>query len=330
LAWRDLREQAALAARGPEAWMQSVGLPEHLSHSQISTLADCGAKYFMQRSETLGVRERPEWATTGGSAFHNAVEWFERLVLEAGTRQAVSDRIALAGGLQVVWSGALHAEIADVAAANPDFAANDWRASKKGAEGYTWWLINGQTMLERYAAARLAELAQPWREPLMVPQAGQPAPAPAFELPFEMQIEGVPFRGVIDQVWLVTGSSDTAMRRGDLLIDDLKTGASDPDESQLREYALAVHRLAGVLEPGGRIWGRFYDARKGTWSEPQLLIGADEHGVQHGADAAEELAFKVEYAAAQKQSGRFMPRQSNYCNGCSVKHACPIFATKSA
>lgn len=323
LTWRDLRDMADRAARGPETWMESVGLPEHLSHSQMSTLIDCPTKYLAQRSETLGVLERPEWATTGGSAFHAAAEWFERLVLEVKTVQYVRDRLALAGGVEAVWSSALHTEIADVAAANPDFAIDEWRASSKGAEGYTWWLVNGQTMLQRYIDHRLTELQQPWRTPLWI---NGETEKPALELEYVLDVEGTPVKGIIDQVWIVTGSSDFGFRRGDLLVEDLKAGRTDPDEAQLREYALYLSR---VVAPNVRIWGRFYNARKAEWSMPQLLIDEVSHTARNES-AWDELAFKVEDANRKKRSGSFAPRKSNYCNGCSVKHACPIFATLTA
>lgn len=324
LTWRDLRDLADRAARGPETWMEVVGLPEHLSHSQMSTLTDCPTKYLAQRSETLGVLQRPEWATTGGSAFHAAAEWLERLIIEVKTVQYVRDRLKLAGGVEVIWSNALHAEIADVAAANPAFTVEEWRASNKGAEGYTWWLVNGQTMLQRYTDHRLAELQQPWRS---IGWTTGGAEVPMIELAYSMDVEGTEIKGVIDQVWVVTGSSDTDMRRGDLIVEDLKAGRTDPDDAQLREYALYLSRGAGFRDV--RVWGRFYDARKGLWSAPQLLMTGDPTAPRD-TSAWDELAFKVEDANRKKCSGSFAPRKSPYCNGCSVKHACPIFATLTA
>jgi len=59
------------------------------------------------------------------------------------------------------------AALATVAAANPDFAMDEWRASSKGAEGYTWWLVNGRLAFPSWRCAewqREFEAAFPYEE----------------------------------------------------------------------------------------------------------------------------------------------------------------------
>jgi hypothetical protein len=144
---------------------------------------------------------------------------------------------------------------------------------------------------------------------------------PALEHEFVMDVEGVPFKGVIDQVWEVTAPHG-GMLPGDLLIDDIKSGSTPPEREQLEEYALWLSRFGGGHDR--RIWGRFVDVRNNEIvSAPviELLSGQTDAG---GSEAWERLAFQVADTAQVKASGSFAPRRNNYCNGCPVKHACPI------
>lgn len=296
--------------------VKALGLPEHLSHSQVSTLADCGTKYLLQRSKLLGVVEVPQWAFIGGNAFHRAVELFEQLVAEVESAAFVKDRWNALGGSGEVWRKAFGQVVTETAIANPLVGMDMWRASKRGLENYTWWLVEGEAMVERYYATRLAELDAPWR--LIRHSAGY-LPAPMIEHEYAMDVGVVPFKGVIDQVWNVTADHGP-MRPGDILIDDAKSGATVPgDTAQLGEYALWLQRFGGG--EGKRIWGRFYDARKGTWSDPIDLLKRHPWA---------RFAYEVAAADRKKRSGVFEPRPSSFCGGCSVKHACPIFATLPA
>jgi hypothetical protein len=326
ISWGDLRDMLGKDRRG-------AGLPVHLSHSQMNTIEECGLKYVMQRDEQLGVVEIPQWALIGGNAFHAAVEWFERMVAEVGQLQRVKDRLltfarerspgaqaAEAG--ELLWQWAFGQLITETALKSP-VPQDQWRASKQGAEGYTFWLINGGDYVQRYLDARLAELGGAgWRRIRKhvrpIDEAGQIVAEPMIEWEYMTDVEGVPFKGVIDQVWELT-QQHGEMRAGDLLIDDCKSGAKvGPDTRQLGEYALWLSRFGGGEDR--RIWGRFYDARRGTWTEPIDLLAT--HSLI-------ELETRVAGADLKKQHGMFTPNRTNFCGGCPVKHACPIFATTS-
>lgn len=311
--------------------LEALGLPEHLSHSQIDTLQDCGTKYLLQRSETLDVIEVPQWALIGGNAFHKAIEWFELIAAEVKKPQFVKDRLGARGGVAALWSDSLGDVITETALANPDVPQDMWRASKKGLEGYTWWLVEGEGMVRRYVEQRMLELETPWRavrRALRLSGEGilqEQRLSPMVEHEYLFDVDGVPFKGVIDQVWDITGPTRDIpdARAGDILIDDAKSGAKVPgDTGQLGEYALWLinDRDRSQTLPG-KIWGRFYDARKGTYSEPVDLL--ERH-------PWERFAFEVKAADATKRAGVFQPRPSTFCGGCSVKHACPIFATRES
>lgn len=327
VSWGDLRDLLGKDRRG-------AGLPVHLSHSQCGTIEECGLKYLMQRDEQLGVVEIPQWALIGGNAFHLAVEWFERVAAEVRTEQHVRDRLQVFrdehGGREVsvgeaLWSWAFGQQITETALKSP-VPQDQWRASKQGLEGYTFWLINGGDYVQRYLDARLIEIGgQGWRSIRRVPLSAGDDPSiasilsPMIEWEYLTEVEGVPFKGVIDQVWTVT-QQHGPMAAGDLLIDDCKSGAKvRPDTRQLGEYALWLSRFGGGENL--RIWGRFYDARRGTWTEPVDLLATHSQI---------EMETRVAGADLKKQYGMFTPNRTNFCGGCSVKHACPIFATAAA
>ncbi len=310
ITWNDL-------TNAMDAPLEATGLPEHLSHSQLDTLRECGTKYLLQRSETLGVVQVPQWALVGGKAFHAAAEWFERLVLvndASPNVPPISVQLEAAGGIGEVWRRMFGQTITDEAVANPRVPTDQWRGARKGAEGYTWWLVEGETMLQKYVTMRMGELERGATRHMRM--AGE---APMIEHESELDVNGIPFKVVLDQVWEITGEHGP-MRPGDLLIDDLKSGRALPVETgQLEEYALWLAR-SGTVEGGRpfRVWGRFYDARKGTYTEPVDLL-----------DRADWRRFSYEVAAAdrRKRAGIFDPQPSSFCGGCSVKHACPVFAT---
>lgn len=330
LTWDHL--QALLGGGDPTV----IGLPEHLSHSQRETLGECGTKYVMQRATALGVVQTPQWALIGGTAFHAAAEWFERLVAEVKTAVFVEDRLRLAGGLGEVWRRHFGQTVTDVAIANPQVPQERWRASDKGREGYTWWLVEGEAMLGRYISMRLGELkdsgaTQPWRSIRWAEaeeQTGGEGPtvkawSPMIEHEASMYPAGIEYKLVIDQVWEVgdvpeaSDAGIAGMRKGDLLIDDLKSGKSVPVETgQLEEYAMWLSRFGGGQDR--RIWGRFYNARKGTYTVPVDLTARMDW---------RRFEFETAAANAQKRAGVFAPRPTTFCGGCSVKHACPVFAT---
>lgn len=285
-------------------------LPPHLSHSQIDTLADCPTKYRAQRLDSVPreggpVIEIPQWALIGGTAFHAAVEEIERTVIANPDADPLPLPAANAGGL---WRTHFEAECAKIEQSSP-VPRSRWRASKQGAEGETWWNANGPEMLRRYLAARSA------RPTATLPRPGDPHGAlqDAIELELTAAVPTnygpIDYRAVIDRVtW------DAA--RNAYVIEDYKTGDRMPgDTSQLGEYA-NVLRLLGV-PPHVKIFGTFFNARKGTWTpEVDLSVWS-----------AEWFTYLVTTGHAQRLAltqGPTPARPSSFCGGCAVRWACPI------
>jgi hypothetical protein len=271
----------------------------HTSNSQVTQMNDCGLQARLSRYEP-GVIERPQWHLVGGKAVHRVAEEFERMVLAVKNPQFVADRVKVAGGAAGLWRSAFNSEIIEQVMACPQVPQDDWRASGRGgAEGYTWWLTSGVDMVQRYLDLRMAELD---RAILMADSGG----TPVLELEGVLDVEGTPHKVVIDQAWRFGAN--------DVVIDDLKSGANAPRGGtfQLAQYAWF---LRNVLLFDCKIYGRYWDARKGTYSAPVDLLEL------HPWD---EIVWRIKDAQAKKDAGLFGANPGPFCGGCAVKHACPV------
>lgn len=304
-------------------------MPAHWSWSQLTTLEDCGVQYRGQRLE--GKPQRPQWANVGGTAFHAVTEAFDRGAWNAGGADLLAEAHPELIGQR--WREALLAAIEATAAATgiemgPE--GENYRASQKGREGYTWWLVEGERMLALYVHNR-RKLDQAGREagqlrrPLLI---GTPhtddrgghaiKQVPAIEYKYERKLT-VPtgvltIKGIIDRAYVCAD--------GSLLVVDLKTGRLPNDSAQLGEYAWTLLELLGYDEahrhpdgPGVKIMGCFYDARKGLFTDAVNLL--ERH-------PREEYVYRYGAADAARRMGVFLPHRSTFCVSCSINYACPV------
>jgi hypothetical protein len=284
----------------------AASLPAHLSHSQIGDAGDCGVKYRAQRVELLP--QVPQWANVGGSAFHAAVEAFERTVANLPHDKAQANGWK-DYDVDATWRHHFEAEIDRVRTTSP-VPVSLWRPSRKGAEGRQWWEVNGPLMLKRYLDARPASPS------VTIDSGGTPAIEWEITTSVPTGYGPIPFVAKIDRV--------TAEQDGTIMIRDYKTSYERPtDTTQLGDYAHALMLSGANLHGATRIMGSYFDARRGTWTEPVDLLQA------HPFDAFE---YRVTAAHGQKlalTTGPTPARPSNYCGGCAVRYACPIMAAKS-
>jgi hypothetical protein len=302
-----------------------AALPPHISHSQIGTAGECGVKYRLQRigrvpdrdggadwSETL--HEIPQWALIGGAAFHAAIEALERWACVPGNGDM--NLAAIVPNTETMWSEHFGAEIQKTEASVP-VPRSRWRASKGGAEGETWWNVNGPLMIERYLKAR------PTEPTAMIYNGAQEAvgsSAVAIELERTVAVQtpygAIDYRAIIDRI---TVRSDPQTGTTTLVIRDYKTGDKMPyTHEQLGEYA-NVLRLLGVPSQV-RIVGTYFNARKGVWMP---VIDLDQ------AYSPEWFTYHVTTGHAQRLAltqGPTPARPSTFCGGCPVRWACPVMA----
>lgn len=282
--------------------------PEHMSYSQVGGMS-CGTQYRLTRLEP-GVVERPRWANVGGSGLHLAVEWFEKQIAKApGNAEYARSRIEIAGGMQAIWTYHFGQAITEQCLRTPSVPPGQWKESGRHVkEGYTWWLTQGEDMLRRYLDGRLVEIEANSRvimgangADLMIEHEGM------------LDVEGVPTKVVLDQVWRV------ATDDGVLMIEDVKSGGWAPDGTfQLGLYAWYLRRTLGWE---GQILGRYWDARKGEHGPAIDLIETHPW---------EEIQLRVLPEAAKKKALLFSPNPSfGGCKSCMVSHACPAVKATS-
>lgn len=289
--------------------------PTHWSWSQLTTAEDCGTKYLGQR--LLGLPQVPQWAQVGGDAFHKATELFDNAMTHDRATWLTPTAEQLAEAARELWRDTFARVIRETEAAS-GLAMGDegqhWRASNRGKENYTWWLHEGGDMVARYVRLRVqTTITGAPREPLLI------VGVPAIEWELDMLVPGplgnLTVKLVIDRVWLCAD--------GSLLIHDLKSGGwqDSADDGQLGLYHHALVQYlyrSGQLAPGTpapRIRAQFYDARRGTYSEP---IDA---GARH---PFAEYQMRFHNAEAQRRTGLYLPRRSSFCKGCSISYACPV------
>lgn len=274
-----------------------TSLPAHLSFSQVTTVADCGAKYRLQRVDK--VPQVPQWANIGGKAFHACVEWIE-LRIELSKETADVDS-------KGVWALVLEHEVIDAENAS-GMTRQQFRASNGGKEGYDWWRVEGALMLQRYMDWRAGDgVIGEYPGTLLTGPDG----APMLEWETTYIVDGVPFKTILDSVWVRQDQPGTAIIR------DWKTGSLTPDNRQLCTQAWGL-RKAGWQGP---IRVQFFDARKGTFTEP--------------FDPFERMSWDdVRYFVLGGDADRRRPilsaRPSDFCGGCPVAYACPIMGQRKA
>ncbi|AYY11582.1 Dna2/Cas4 domain-containing protein [Actinobacteria bacterium YIM 96077] len=183
-----------------------------------------------------------------------------------------------------------------------DFPLEEWihtgKATKEwpDKESIDWWTTHGPAMLQRFAEWRKAK---GW--PIWVTPDGQRAIELEYKVPW---IEDKAFYGFIDRIYVHPYT-------GELIVVDIKSGSSYPNERQLGEYACAIEEEYGVRPR----WGMYLMLRRDP--EKQVMV-----------DLSEER-FSVEYLKRESQEIQkgidnqvFFTVPSSLCNTCTVAKHC--------
>ena len=213
-----------------------VEVPSHLSHSSADSIVGsyCPSSYFFDR--VLGKPSVPGWAMIGGSALHAASEDWDHTYLRG---EVIEDPSALQGMFEMAFD----IEIRKTAEKTP-YPQSEWHRSGRQGQQVTgfggpnkkdadWWRARGPIMLAGWASWRLtsgweiAEIAVPT---MVAPIDGDDDPymdykaTPGIEVPFEVDVAGIPVKGYIDRVF---------ERNGEYLVVDLKSGMEPDSSAQL-------------------------------------------------------------------------------------------------
>jgi hypothetical protein len=266
------------------------------SYSQIKTVRQCTMQHVLGRLSRRGLigPERPGWGAVGGTALHVAIEayenWFETHTDPAPTTTEID----------AMWLSAFATTVEEVrAAAGPYQDLDQWHASNRRKEGYDWWRVEGRTMLQRYAdthaqgwADRLSLVAQEWE----------------YRLPITDTITS---HGFVDQVW---SDAEDPIYEGNLIIDDLKSGARLPkDVVQLGEYAWALVKVRGI-DPTRISEVAYWNARTGERTAYADILERVTW---------DDLVYYHVSTSNAKVTSTPTANITDLCSGCSVKDLCP-------
>lgn len=278
----------------------------HVSHSQIETLGNCMLKYRLKYLDKVPTGA-PAWWNVGGTTFHECVREIEQNKLFHPHVSGPDENNMVAN----LWDRHWLTTSFSAVMTNPNHPPETWRAAKGGTEGQHWWNEQGPEMLHRYLRGR----ADSAREGNVI----------ASEAQFELDVDGVPLIGFIDQVKETPGR---------WVIIDLKTGPRKPaDTLQLGIYAHAWRKLGSLGAPAATapgdskeplplaapVSGRYYMARQGEYGESHDVL------VRH---PWQEIVHRTHEVVRARKAGVFPAHVSSFCASCEVKRACPIMATR--
>lgn len=292
----------------PYAWIDLARpadpntIPEHMSPSQLIGLDTCPAQMRLSRYE--GNPGIPLWGGVGGTAFHAAVEEIESDELADGDKPDIES----------LWEKHFQLTIAKTLAES-GVPMEDWHASNRGKENYSWWSVEGGEMLKGYFAYRFYVNRDDGRKVLILPDG-----RPAIELELNLDLNGLPIKVILDIVWQLSD--------GSLEIWDHKTrqdfGGPIVDTIQLGTQGWALDHVMAILLPGtahwkagtlGQISARYFDARKGS------LTPAFDPLEKH---PLEELEMRYFDADDKRRNRPAIPVRSNLCKACPVAYLCPV------
>lgn len=266
--------------------------PHRMSFSSLSTYAECGEKWKLERM--YGISTTTWYATVAGSAIHTITERYDRG--EWTAEQAVAlfqytfDRLIAKEqekGVYIKASGKKLVKIGDTG--GPD------------KKDYTWWLEYGPQYVQAWID---------WRadNPHLV-LLTMPDGTPAIEVEVDAPLGGEPNKGFIDRVFRDVAS-------GEIIVVDLKTGNDPAGNLQLGQYGVSLRRQYGIEATSGAYWS----AQKGGLNPPvDLSIFSDSY-----------VDYLYEAAWAGIRAGVFLPNTSGNCRTCDGAPFCRAIGGRAA
>lgn len=252
-------------------------MAEHRSVSQLKQYERCPYSYKLARIDR--VWQRPAAWTAQGSAVHKAIELTELqgLGLEQAKRHFIDEYCR---------------QISTLTEVTPRFDYWAWSGPYGGEVDIERRYRLGLEQIEKYFAWMDAHP----EEVIWLADDG----TPGIELEFDIDLDGVRVRGVIDQV----------VKDGDgLIARDVKTGRLPEDFVQLGVYSVALAKQFGATVSRGDFWM----AKSGKATYPYDLSEYTESVV---TQMFHELDRNI-------GAGLFPPRpQASKCRVCDVRSSC--------
>ena len=260
--------------------------PPHVSHSTVTGWGDCGMRTKL--GKVLKIEQRPGLAATGGNAVHTGTEMFDK-----GEGPDATE-LFMAG-----WAAALEKN----KGYSPNYEVDQYIVTGRAAAAYggrrnlQWWMDNGPVMVQAWIDWRANHPDwHIWETPDNVP---------AIEWEFRIELPGsIVVLGFVDRVMVTPAGQLTPV--------DIKSGRTPETAEQLGLYATALELKYGeMFRPS---WGYWWDAQKGSHSNPLML---DMY-------TADYLGARYAEAINGMNAGVYLAKPNNNCFAwCGLSHACP-------
>lgn len=296
MTFAEVREHGMARQRGTD----------HRSHSQVTSYQECGVRYALDDMDQV-----PAWWNVGGTAVHYACEMINQHMYQIPD---ASELPVSQTGIAELWETSFGRAISEAVATPGAGSPNDWRAAKKGAEGYDWWRVEGAAMVGRWVDRLRRLYAEGWRIATI-----DDRPAIEISLPFTIlaavdQHHGnVKVENIVDLIM----TNDA----GDFLIVDMKSSASMPDSTrQLGQYGWALSYSSAFT--AGDIFGAYWMARDDGFIYAHASMDLRE---LHPWD---EIEYLISTMDASERQGLYLPNKSKSdrfgCGSCPVRGLCPV------
>lgn len=256
-----------------------------MSHSAFEDYVKCGEMFRLRRVEQ--VQQTPNLAAIAGKAFHTATELYDL----DGYMPDWGEHFEKALQLEEYESRLPRAQFRTFGRKTKD---------KPAGEDIPYWReVLGPDLCQRYTQ---------WRDNTDLTTASLLPPdtyARTVGVEYEVTtyIGAVRVKAIVDRIEYDVN--------GNLGVVDIKTWSRKRASAQLPTYVVLL-RKAGLQVT----WGAYYEARKGTLTEPVFYTSWDEN----------RLVQLYEQAARMMQAGFYLPRPSDECSYCSVRDHCEFRA----
>lgn len=273
-----------------------MSLPEHVSHSQLSSWAGrCQKAFFLQR--IARAPETPAFWLLGGSAVHEVTEFLDRHGLEFGLEPA---EMAVTMELEGLFHSNFDQQIAKAEEVSAVPKADWLAAGFRPKQDEAYWRANGPQMVQNWLTWRTNTGWKIWE------LAAGLTPAIELKLDVTSDVNGVN-RSIV-------GAPDRVMvlPNGELVIVDVKSGSTTP-KTVLQQglYACMLELEYGVRP------------RYGTFVKVGVKAGG-VHTPLAPLGKYDERYFRHLFTAyrAQVETGTFLPNVGDMCDRCGVAKFC--------
>lgn len=259
----------------------------HRSVSQYLSYKRCPLSYKLSRID--GKWQRPAAWLPQGSAVHEAVEAWEK----SGRTMTVEEA-------QEEFARSYESHVNRYCAETPNFDYWSRSGPYAGEADLLRRFEIGKDQVRKYIDWALSH------DDESIYCLEDEAETKGIELAFDIDLDGVPIRGFIDQV-LYSGCGSEAVVR------DLKTGNQPGDDFQLGVYKVALEEQYGIFAPSGDYW-------MGKSGKPTYPFDLTEWTRERVSAAFAELEDNI-------RNERFEPDpEPSKCRFCSVAVSCEFRA----